>query len=89
MTRFDLSAAEAGPEKHRPELKRAPIPGQFRDRRAGENLRFSGQSEWTAEGGRLVAESGRDSQNYATLPSFPGIPERRGGIKEFSRIRPK
>lgn len=29
-----------------------------------------------------------DSQNYATLPIFSGIPERGGGFTEFSGIQP-
>ena len=30
-----------------------------------------------------------DSQNYATLPIFSGIPERGGGFTEFSGIQPQ
>src|SRR5438552_12224893 len=97
LTSFEVGALrdsvsrllKQGREKHRPKFKRSPLPGQFRDRRAGENLCLSGQRRRRDEGRWLVAESGTDPQDYATLSSFPGIPERRGGIKEFSRIRPK
>src|SRR5438132_11398254 len=49
--RFHFAAAEAGSKKHCSEFKRSSISGQFRDRRAGENLCLSRQSRRTVEGG--------------------------------------
>ena len=87
--RFHFAAAEAGSKKHCSEFKRSSISGQFRDRRAGENLCLSRQSRRTVEGGWVVAESRRDSQDFTALSSFPGISDRTGGLAEFSGIQPQ
>src|SRR5437016_428253 len=87
--RFHFAAAEAGSKKHCSEFKRSSISGQFSDRRAGENLCLSRQSRRTVEGGWVVAESRRDSQDYTALSSFPGISDRRGGLRSFPESSPK
>ena len=47
------------------------------------------QSRRTVEGGWVVAESRRDSQDFTALSSFPGISDRTGGLAEFSGIQPQ